>query len=195
MNLDMVVFYSWIRANNHSLLLLRKIVRIFAQNSLSRLAKRKGIGMQPLIRAIIIPDWVRTQESSEKRSRRRNVGKAKVHVRVVDWATPIRSIIPSHGAHASFTAQVFDINITTPATTAGIFAYRSALTRRAIHGSQTTTAGPLPAGIFCADQLPTASHTGTERSSALFRSMLSLLSDPTVSFDWRFSKVPQQHRR
>src|SRR5438874_12962940 len=29
MNLDMVVFYSWIRANNHSLLLLRKIVRIF----------------------------------------------------------------------------------------------------------------------------------------------------------------------
>jgi hypothetical protein len=121
MNLDMVVFYSWIRANNHSLLLLRKIVRIFAQNSLSRLAKRKGIGMQPLIRAIIIPDWVRTQESSEKRSRRRNVGKAKVHVRVVDWATPIRSIIPSHGAHASFTAQVFDTNITTPATTAGIF--------------------------------------------------------------------------
>jgi len=38
---------------------------------LSRLAKEKGVSVQELIRALIIPDWIRTQDNSEKGSRKR----------------------------------------------------------------------------------------------------------------------------
>jgi hypothetical protein len=34
--------------------------QIYAE--LRRIAEKKGIGVQELIRAIIIPDWIRTQE-------------------------------------------------------------------------------------------------------------------------------------
>ena len=40
--------------------------------------------------------------------------------------------------------------------------------RLATPGLQITTAGPLPAGIFCVDQLPTASRTGTEKHHRAF---------------------------
>ena len=37
----------------------------------SRIAKEKGVSVQELIRALIIPDWIRTQDDSEKGSSKR----------------------------------------------------------------------------------------------------------------------------
>jgi hypothetical protein len=42
--------------------------RVYSQ--LSRLAKQKGISVQQLIRAIIIPDWLIVQDSGEATSRK-----------------------------------------------------------------------------------------------------------------------------
>jgi len=38
---------------------------------LSRVAKEKGVSVQELIRALIIPDWIHTQDKSEKGSSKR----------------------------------------------------------------------------------------------------------------------------
>jgi len=40
-------------------------------SELKRVARDKGVSVQELIRALIIPDWIRTQDNSEKGSSKR----------------------------------------------------------------------------------------------------------------------------